>query len=81
VGPSWRSLPGEGAYLTKWRRVNSGEVQVFTEGKTIARGRITEDRSPDYVVYTVVFTDGSAYRSRHVRTPDGIMNQYEVREP
>lgn len=65
----------------KWRRVDSGEVPLFTEGKTIVQGRLTEDASPKYVVYTVFFTDGTAYRSKHVATPDGIMNQYEIGEP
>ena len=65
----------------KWRQVHSREVPVFTEGKTVARGALTEDASPKYVVYTLFFTDGSAYRSKHTSTPDGIMNQYEVGEP
>lgn len=65
----------------RWRQVNSGEVPVFTEGKTIVRGAMTEDASPKHVVYTVFFTDGTAYRSKHTATPDGILNQYEVGEP
>jgi hypothetical protein len=67
--------------MMKWRQINSGEVPVFVEGKTIARGALTEDASPRYVVYTLEFTDGSAYRSKHTMTADGIQNQYEVGEP
>jgi len=65
----------------RWRRVDSGEVAVFADGKTVQVGRMTEDHSPAYVVYTVVFTDGTAYRSKHTATPDGILNEYEVGEP
>jgi hypothetical protein len=65
----------------RWRTVNSGESQVFAKGKTIVRGALTEDASPRHVVYTLFFTDGTAYRSKHTSTPDGIMNQYEVGEP
>jgi hypothetical protein len=65
----------------RWRQVDSGEVPVFTRGKTIARGALTEDASPRHVVYTLFFKEGSAYRSKHTSTPDGILNQYEVGEP
>lgn len=65
----------------QWRKVISGEVPILTRGKTILKGALTEDASPHHVVYTIYFTDGSAYRSRHTSTPDGIMNQYEIGEP
>lgn len=65
----------------RWRRVNSGEIPLITKEKTIARGMLTEDASPDHVVYTLVFTDGTELRSKHTATPDGILNQYELGEP
>jgi hypothetical protein len=65
----------------RWRQIDSGEIPALTRDKTIARGAITEDASPERVVYTLVFTDGTELRSKHTATPDGIMNQYEIDEP
>lgn len=65
----------------KWRQVDSGEIEVIAKDKAIARGALTEDASPKYVVYTLLFTDGTELRSTHTATPDGILNQYEIGVP
>ena len=75
-----RPMPLHGETM-RWRRVHSGEIPALTRERTIVRGAISEDASPDHVVYTLLFADGSELRSRHTATPDGILNQYELGEP